>query len=58
MADLCWVVPVLNFILTPTILTQVFMDFQSASKQGLLNLLCGAGNFSKIWSACSQHEIQ
>jgi len=48
----------LNFTVTPTILTQVFMDFQSASKQGLLNLLCGAGNFSKIWSTCRQHEIQ
>jgi hypothetical protein len=28
------------------------------SRSGLLNLLCGAGNFSKIWSACRQHEIQ
>ena len=24
---------------------------------GLINLQCGAGNFSKIWSACRQHEI-
>lgn len=24
----------------------------------LLNLLCGAGNFGKIWCACRQHEIQ
>jgi len=23
-----------------------------------INLLCGAGNFGKIWSACGQHEIQ
>jgi len=48
----------LNFTVTPTILTQVFMDFQSASKQGLLNLLCGEGNFSKIWFTCRQYEIQ
>ena len=24
---------------------------------GSLNLLCGAGNFGKIWSACGQREI-
>jgi hypothetical protein len=23
----------------------------------LLNLLCGAGNFAKIWCECEQHEI-
>jgi hypothetical protein len=28
------------------------------STEELFNLLCGAGNFSKIWSACQQHEIQ
>jgi hypothetical protein len=28
------------------------------SAAGLLNLLCGAGNFGKIWPACGQHEIQ
>jgi len=39
MVDLCWEVLVLNFTATPTILTQIFMDFQSASKQGLLNFL-------------------
>jgi hypothetical protein len=27
-------------------------------KSGLLSLLCGAGNFGKIWSACQQHDIQ
>jgi hypothetical protein len=25
---------------------------------GLLNLFCGSDNFSKIWSACGQDEIQ
>jgi hypothetical protein len=25
---------------------------------GLLSLLCGAGIFGKIWSACWQNEIQ
>jgi hypothetical protein len=25
---------------------------------GPLNILCGAGNLGKIWSACVQHEIQ
>jgi hypothetical protein len=25
---------------------------------GQVNLLCGAGNFGKIWSACGQREIQ
>jgi hypothetical protein len=25
---------------------------------GLLNLLCGEGNFGKIWSVCGQYEIQ
>jgi hypothetical protein len=24
----------------------------------LLNLLCGLGNFGKIWPACEQHELQ
>jgi hypothetical protein len=28
------------------------------SNSALLNLLCGAGNFGQIWSACGQHEIQ
>jgi hypothetical protein len=28
------------------------------SAAGPLTLLCGAGNFGKIWSACRQHEIQ
>ena len=27
-------------------------------KADLLNHLCGAGNISKIWCACGQHEIQ
>jgi len=25
---------------------------------GLFDLLCGLGNFCKIWSSCSQHAIQ
>jgi len=25
---------------------------------GLRNLLCGAANLSRIWSACSQLEVQ
>jgi hypothetical protein len=28
------------------------------STPGLLNLLCGAGNFGKILSTCGQREIQ
>jgi hypothetical protein len=24
----------------------------------LLDLICGIGNFGKIWCACQQHEIQ
>ena len=28
------------------------------SGASLINLLCGAGNFGKIWSTCGQHEIQ
>jgi hypothetical protein len=28
------------------------------SVPGPLNLICGAGNFGKIWPACRQHEIQ
>jgi hypothetical protein len=31
---------------------------QVESRTGLLNLLCGAGIFGKIWSACGQYEIQ
>jgi len=31
---------------------------KGALAPGPLTLLCGAGNFSKIWSACGQHEIQ
>jgi hypothetical protein len=27
-------------------------------RSGLLNLLCGVGNFYKIWSAYEQHEFQ
>jgi len=27
-------------------------------RSGLLNLLCRAGNFSNIWSACEQCELQ
>jgi len=26
--------------------------------EGLLSLLCHAGNFGRNWSACRQHEIQ
>jgi hypothetical protein len=27
-------------------------------RAGMLELLCGVGKFSKIWSACRQHEVQ
>jgi len=27
-------------------------------KSGLLSLLCGAGNFGKIWCACEQRDVQ
>jgi hypothetical protein len=32
--------------------------FKGAFAPGPLNLLCGAGNFGKIWSACGQRKIQ
>jgi hypothetical protein len=31
---------------------------KGALAPGPFNLLCGAGNFGKTWSACGQHEIQ
>jgi len=37
---------------------QFMFEFPLWHKPGLLNLLCGVGSFGKIWSACSQYEIQ
>ena len=31
---------------------------QTGFTAGPLNLLCGARNFDKIWTACGQHEAQ
>jgi len=31
---------------------------KAALAPGPLNLLCGAGSFGKIWSACGPREIQ
>ena len=47
---------------TASILLVIFALFfnvlSPVPRPGLLNLLRGAGNFGKIWSACRQHEIQ
>jgi hypothetical protein len=39
-------------------LAELFQGRPKMFRAGLINLLCDADNFSKIWFACSQYEIQ
>jgi len=33
-------------------------QFHARVTAGVLSVICGAGDFGKIWSACGQHENQ